>query len=230
MKKLLGSFAVAALASLTLSGCGSVNSMLNERTETHEFLRIFDIKTTAPEEQVGEALEKGMSYNLNHPQIDKPLVMTPVPETPGRFTTDDALTNTNLSRLMQLNGGSAAQMRIMVCKDSPWKGVGVRTSSTADWDGRVSVCLFPYKGGYHVDMYGYLSVKKGGLNEIVRSGVYSVVGDPVQWIEKSMLDVVREVRSSLNAEVTLVEARPALKGIPWLLDPGVDVQTTEKAK
>ncbi len=223
------SLALIASAAV-LSGCGSVNSMLNETTQTHEFYRIYDVKTTADVDDLGDALEAGMKYNLTNPQIQKPIVMTPVPKEPGRFTTDDSMANTNLGRLMKSYGGTAMGLKTMVCKDSPWEGRGARSSGSGDWNGAVNVCVFPYKGGYHVDMYGYLTVKQGGLKEVVRSGVYSVMGDPLQWIEKAMLDTIREARTKLNAEVSLVEARPKLYGTPWLMDPGADVPTKETAK
>ena len=54
------------------------------------------------------------------------------------------------------------------------------------------------------------------------------LGDPLQWIEKAMLDTVRTVRKDLNAEVTLVEANPAIKGTPWLMDPGMDIPEQKK--
>ena len=222
MKKGMLAATVVVASAVVLSGCGQLNSALNERVETHEYLRIFDIKTTASADQVGKALAEGMAMNLSNPKIERPLVIAQVPEKPGRFELDDSLRQSNMARMMQLYGGSSTQMRLLVCKDSPWKAVGTRTSS-GDWDGRVQVCLFPYKGGYHVDMYGYLSVNKGGFKELVRGSIYSVMGDPLSWMEKSLLDTVRNVRSTLKAEVTLVEARPEIKGTPWLLDPGVDV-------
>lgn len=216
---------IAALgATALLSGCGSVNQLLAEQTETTEYLRIFDIKTTANVKQVGQALQAGMSKNLEDPKIERSLMVNSIPETPGRFTTDDALQNSNFSRLVQMTGGSLAQFRVMKCDGAPWKGMGTRSSSTGDWDGRVTVCLFPYKGGYHVDMYGYMAVKKGGIKELVRGSVYSVMGNPVEWMEKSLLDTVRTVRQDLGAEVTLVEADPEIEGTPWLLDDGIDIQ------
>ena len=216
MKKTIAA-GLAMLSAALLSGCGHLNSALNERTETHEYLRIFDIKTTANADEVGQALAEGMMLNLEYPKIEKPIVMTPVPEKPGRFELDDTLRNTKFGRLMDLAGNSSTTVRLLVCKNSPWRAVGER-SNPGEWDGRVQICLFPYKGGYHVDMYGYMTVHRGGYKEIVRGSVYQLMGDPVEWIEKSLLDTVRTVRSSLNAEVTLVEARPEIKGTPWLLD------------
>ena len=222
------SLALIASAAV-LSGCGSVNSMLNETTQTHEFFRIYDVKTSADVDDLGDALEAGMKYNLNNPQIHRPFVMAPVPKEPGRFTTDDTMTNTNLGRLMKTYGQTDLGLKTMVCKDSPWQARGTRFSS-GDWNGVVNVCVFPYQGGYHVDMYGFLTVKQGGIKEVVRSGVYSVMGEPLQWIEKAMLDTIREARAKLDAEVSLVEARPKLYGTPWLMDPGADVPTKETAK
>lgn len=227
MKKFGFALSFAAVA-FGLSGCGQLNSVLNETTETHEFYRIYDVKTTADVDELGDALVAGMKYNLAYPKVNKPIVTTPIPKTPGRFTVDNALEGTNFSRLSQLSGGSTAHLKLMVCEDSPWTARATRGESGDDWDGSVSVCVFPYEGGYHVDMYGYITVKKGGFKEVVRSGVYAVMGDPFQWIEKSMLDTIREARKTLNAEVNFVEGRPKMYGTPWLLDPGADIPQKPK--
>lgn len=220
--------AMLAASACVLSGCTQLNAALNERTETHEFLRIFDVKTKADVDAIGAALADGMELNLGSPSIERPLVFDEVPEKPGRFSVSDKLANTNLSNLIQLSGGSTVQFKMLDCNNSPWKGFAVRGKQSGDYFGRVQVCLFPYKGGYQVSMYGYLSLKKGGINELVRGPVFMALGDPLQWIEKAMLDTVRTVRKDLNAEVTLVEANPAIKGTPWLMDPGMDIPEQKK--
>ena len=144
MKKgFLAASAVLLASTTVLTGCGQLNAALNERTETHEYLRIFDIKTTATEDQIGKALADGMELNLSYPKIERPLVISGIPDKPGRFELDDSLRDSNMARMMQLYGGSSVQMRLLVCKDSPWKAVGTRTSS-GDWDGRVQVCVCRY--------------------------------------------------------------------------------------
>ena len=68
------------------------------------------------------------------------------------------------------------------------------------------------------------------FSDIVRSGVYSLLGTPTEWIEKSMLDTIRTVRKDTNAKIKLIEARPRIKGTPWLLDPGMDVEKASGVK
>jgi hypothetical protein len=46
----------------------------------------------------------------------------------------------------------------------------------------------------------------------------AMVGTPEEWTEKTLLDVVRQIKLSTNADVALLEAQPELGGTPWL-DP-----------
>lgn len=223
----ISAFALAAAATLTLSGCGGLNSMLVETEETHEYLRIFDVPTTdVTAKQLGESLTRGIKLGFSNPKVERPLIMDPVPETPGRITTDDMLKKSGFGKLMHWTGNSTAMLRIAMCEGAPYRATATRGNGD-DWDGRITVCVFPYKKGYHVDMYGYLSVKKGGIREAVRGAVFAAMGDPVEWIEKCMLDVMRTARKELNVPVTLVEANPDIEGTPWLLDPGMDIPKAE---
>ena len=52
----------AAAAVVSLSGCDSVNNFMNERSETVEYYRIYDIKTDAKIKPVADAALKGLTY------------------------------------------------------------------------------------------------------------------------------------------------------------------------
>lgn len=200
--------AAAGAAVLMMTGCSSVNSLLNERVETQEFLRVYDVQTPLVAAELGKAIAEGMSQRFSHPQIERPLVFDAVPEKPGRLTTDAGLTDTNFAKLMQMSGGNTMQLKGVVCKGSPWQATGHRTFSTGDVDARLNVCVFPYKGGYHIDMYGYLMERKGGMKDLVRQSVYGVMGTPEQEISQGMADIVKAVEEVTGKQVNLIESQP----------------------
>jgi hypothetical protein len=45
-----------------------------------------------------------------------------------------------------------------------------------------------------------------------------------------MLDIVRTIRQTTNAQVALVEAKPEVTGSPWLEPVGTAPRTSETAK
>jgi hypothetical protein len=77
-------------------------------------------------------------------------------------------------------------------------------------------CLFPYKNGYHLDMYAVFTKPEGGWLYWPRRLSGAIIGTPEKFTENTMIDVVRAIRESTNAQVTLVEAKPTLAGTPWL--------------
>jgi hypothetical protein len=83
-------------------------------------------------------------------------------------------------------------------------------------DMNLVACLFPYKTGYHLDMYAVFTKPEGGIMQWPRrlSGVF--LGTPEKFTEATMMDIVRAIRESTGANVSLVEAKPNLAGTPWL--------------
>jgi len=80
-------------------------------------------------------------------------------------------------------------------------------------------CLFPYKSGYHLDMYAVFTKPEGGIMQWPRRLTGAFLGTPEKFTESAMMDVVRAIRESTGANVSLVEAKPNLAGTPWL-EPG----------
>ena len=81
---------------------------------------------------------------------------------------------------------------------------------------KLTACLFQYKEGYHLDLYAVFTKKEGGLLQISRDMANAMVGTPEEWTEKTFLDIVRSIRTSTGADITLLEAQPELSGAPWL--------------
>jgi hypothetical protein len=89
-------------------------------------------------------------------------------------------------------------------------------------------CLFPYKSGYHLDMYAVFTKPEGGWLSWPRRVGGMVMGTPEKFTESTMMDLVRAIREGTNANVSLVEAKPNLAGTPWL-EPGKGSATTQQA-
>ncbi len=118
----------AAAAVVSLSGCDSVNNFMNERSETVEYYRIYDIKTDAKIKPVADAALKGLTYTTT-PKVTRHIPKwKTLPDEPGRFETADMFnSNSNLARLMASSG---AQSKIATCDGAVWTAVADRGSSS----------------------------------------------------------------------------------------------------
>ena len=209
------SFMVAAVAGAALAGCGTVGGdMFAAQDRTVEYVRVFDIKTDAPAPAVVRAASEGINRNIHNAML-----ATPVPETtdlqdqPGRFKLADA-------------PGTA---RGPNCDGASWTAQA-RPDVRGSQDMQVVACLYPYKSGYHLDMYAAFSKKEGGWLAWPRRATGMVLGTPEKYVEKTMLDIVRTIRQSTNAQVALVEAKPDVAGAPWLDPAGTAPRSSDTAK
>ena len=209
------SFMVAAVAGAALAGCGTVGGdMFAAQDRTVEYVRVFDIKTDAPAPAVVRAASEGINRNIHNATL-----ATPVPETtdlqdqPGRFKLADA-------------PGTA---RGPNCDGASWTAQA-RPDVRGSQDMQVVACLYPYKSGYHLDMYAAFSKKEGGWLAWPRRATGMVLGTPEKYVEKTMLDIVRTIRQSTNAQVALVEAKPDVAGAPWLDPAGTAPRSGDTAK
>lgn len=215
------------LAGLMMSGCGGigyVNNALVEKQKNVEYYRIFDIKTKADRDVVAEAASVGLGKNVNDASEARPIPdSATLPDHPGRFKLSNPFEGSQLGALMNASGALGGKMA--TCQGSSWNAQAVRDIPGSS-NLRITACLFPYKEGYHLDVYATFAKQEGGLMQAVRSGVNAMVGTPEEWTEKTFLDIVREIRKQTNAEVTLVEGYPKVQGTPWL-DSGEMVQAAK---
>jgi len=212
---------IAVAVAATLAGCstGSGN-MFASRDRTVEYIRVFDIKTDANGQAVARAASEGISRNVSNASVATPQPdNAEVQDQPGRF------------KLPDLAGAPPGSVpaRGPSCEGASWTAKAnpdVRGTPNMN----IVACLFPYKGGYHLDMYAAFDKKEGGWLAWPRRAYGYVLGTPDKYAEKTMLDIVRTIRETTNAQVALVEAKPEVAGAPWLEPAGVAPRTSQTSK
>jgi hypothetical protein len=201
--------AVAAGLSAALAGCSTEggNNPLASRNTTVEYYRVFDIKTDAPAQQVSKAATDGINRNVKDAVVATPPGVEAT-ELPGHFKIADP---TSAPPGAPVAKGPSCDGAAWTAKATP------RVRGTEDMN--LVACLFPYKSGYHLDMYAVFTKPEGGIMQWPRrlGGVF--LGTPEKFTESTMMDVVRAIREGTGANVSLVEAKPNLAGTPWL-EPG----------
>jgi hypothetical protein len=217
MKKFCHLSAVlVALMAILSTGCSTTGNPLARKTSVVEYYRIFDIQTSAGKQAVAKAASIGLSRNVNNATEANPIPTgAELPEKPGRFKLINPLAGTPMAAMVALSGGGAIDFKIAVCEGAAWSAKARRQiagSNRLD----ITLCLFQYAKGYHLDMYGMFVKEEGGLMQISRNMAAAMVGTPEEWTEKTFLDVVRSIKAVTGADVTLLEAQPEIVGTPWL--------------
>jgi hypothetical protein len=206
---------LAPSLTMSLTGCRSDGggNTFAARDTTVEYYRVFDIKTDAAQPLVAQAATAGIQRNVKDAVVATPAGIAAT-DLPGHFRMADPASTPP---------GSAAQ-KGPTCEGAAWTAKAAPRVRGGD-NLNLVACLFPYKSGYHLDMYAVFSKPEGGWLSWPRQLTGKIVGTPEQFTENTMLDVVRTIRASTNGQVTLVEAKPNLAGTPWL-EGGTPVATT----
>lgn len=202
MKSSMMALAVAA----ALAGCSTGDgNMFASREKTVEYYRVFDIKTDPSNQAVAKAATEGINRNVPDATLAAGPAAGDVQEQPGRFK---MVNPANAAPGMPAASGPTCEGASWTAKAAPRVTGGQNMNMIA--------CLFPYKGGYHLDMYAVFTKREGGWLEWPRRMTGKFMGTPEKWTEKAMADVVRSIRESTGAEVALVEAKPQVEGTPWM--------------
>jgi hypothetical protein len=198
--------AVAAGVTALLSGCSteSGNNPLASRSTTVEYYRVFDIKTDVPAQTVTKAATDGINRNVKDAVVSTPPGVEAT-ELPGHFKIADPTSAPPGSAVAK---GPSCDGAAWTAKATP------RVRGTEDMN--LVACLFPYKNGYHLDMYAVFTRPEGGIMQWPRRLTGVFLGTPEKFTETTMMDVVRAIRETTGANVSLVEAKPNLAGTPWL--------------
>lgn len=213
---------ITALAA-AISGCGTTNNYLVEKTKTVEYYRIFDIKTNATRQAVAQSASDGIGRNVSNAQEVTPIPSSnEVPEKPGRFKLVNPFEGTTMAALAGSAGGLG--FRMATCESASWTAKAQRQVAGSN-NLNLTACLFQYKDGYHLDLYAVFTKQEGGLTQVSRDMANAMVGTPEEWTEKTFLDIVRTIRAKTGAEVTLLEAQPEVSGTPWLDSSEGTIQT-----
>jgi len=197
-----------------LTACGTTNNYLTAKTKTVEYYRIYDLKTSATRTATAKAASDGLGRNVNNAQEATPIPSSgEVPPTAGRFKLVNPFEGSKLAALA--GGGGSLGIRIATCDGAVWTAKATRTIS-GSMNLTLTACLFQYKDGYHLNQYAVFTKQEGGVLQISRDMASAMVGTPEEWTEKTLLDVVRNIRAVTGAEVKLLEAQPDIGGTPWL--------------
>ncbi|WP_296942646.1 hypothetical protein [uncultured Massilia sp.] len=201
MKRLQIACTLLLLAAV-LAGCRSNgDNMFAARDRTVEYYRVFDIRTNAAPDAVTKAASAGIERNVKGAEIATPAAAAPAApgEAPGR--------------LQMAAPGTAPSAS--ACEGAAWSAKAAPAVRGGD-NMHLIACLFPYRSGYHLDMYAVFTRPEGGLLAWPRRLGGAVLGTPEQFTESTMMDLVRAIREGTGATISLVEARPELAGAPWM--------------
>jgi hypothetical protein len=189
-----------------LAGCSTEggSNPLASRSTTVEYYRVFDIKTEAAAQTVAKAATEGINRNVKDAVVATPAGVEAT-DLPGHFKIADPTSSPP----------GAPVVKGPSCDGASWTAKATpRVRGTEDMN--LVACLFPYKTGYHLDMYAVFTKPEGGIMQWPRrlSGVF--LGTPEKFTDATMMDIVRAIREGTGANVSLVEAKPNLAGTPWL--------------
>lgn len=214
-------FFMAVLLVGLISGCGTVNNALVDKTKTVEYYRIFDIKTAAARKVVTQAASNGLGRNVGDAQEATPIPSSAdLADKPGRFKLINPFEGSKFAALA--SGGGSLGIKVATCEGAVWTAKAQRNVSGSN-NLNLTACIFQYKDGYHLDVYAVFTKKEGGIMQLSRSMANAMVGTPEEWTEKTFLDIVRSIREKTGAEVAYLEGEPELSGTPWL-DQGASIK------
>jgi len=200
---------MACAVAAVLAGCSTAggNNPLASRSTTVEYYRVFDIKTDAAAPTVAKAATDGINRNVKDAVVATPAGVEAT-DLPGHFKIADP---TSAPPGAPVAKGPSCDGAAWIAKATP------RVRGTEDMN--LVACLFPYKSGYHLDMYAVFTKPEGGLMQWPRRLTGVFLGTPEKFTDTAMMDVVRAIREGTGADVSLLEAKPNLSGTPWL-EPG----------
>ena len=202
---------MACAVAAVLAGCSTEggSNPLASRSTTVEYYRVFDIKTEVPADKVAKAATDGINRNVKDAVVSTPGGVEAT-ELPGHFKIADPT-----SAPPAAPAGGPPVAKGPSCDGASWTAKATpRVRGTEDMN--LVACLFPYKTGYHLDMYAVFTKPEGGIMQWPRRLGGMFLGTPEKFTESTMMDVVRAIRESTGAKVSLVEAKPNMAGTPWL--------------
>jgi hypothetical protein len=155
MRSSMMACAAAACTAAALAGCSADgNNQFASRDTTVEYYRVFDIRTEAGAPALAKAASDGINRNVKDAVISTPATVD-VTELPGHFKMADPAAATAAA-------GAPATARGPTCEGASWTAKAAPRVRGGDNMNMVA-CLFPYKNGYHLDMYAVFTKPEGGL-------------------------------------------------------------------
>ena len=202
-------------AASMLSACGTISNSLVEKTTHVEFFRIYDLKTQSSFEAIANAASNGVGKDINNMQSDFPINTSgAIPDKPRYMTLTNPFAGSPLGALTEAAG--SVRMNIATCDGAVWTAMSSRANN-GNFGDNITLCLFPYKGGYQLDMYGALTQQSGGLMQFSRAIVNSALGSPREFMEKAFNDTLVSIHDAVpDAQLSFVRGEPAPSSLPWV--------------
>lgn len=204
-------FAVTILASAMMTSCTSVNPLasMTPTKETIKSYQIYDIKGAdkLSPTQLSDAIKVALQKDVTGISITNDLPPHPLPEQAGRFQLSNPFEGSAIGALAATSG---QPLEVASCKGSIMMASASNESMASHGENtNFTVCLWPYKGGYHLDFYSAFTKSSGGFSAeaLGDSLARSIVGDSSQGIPKTIDDVLTSVKG-IGATVSLVEKYP----------------------
>jgi hypothetical protein len=190
---------------LILVGCASVTSTI----ETQTGYSIYDVKPAegVTASKIGDAIKVALQKNMNRVQLTNMIPPATFPEKPGRFQVSNPLKGTAFGALAAQSGQS---LEIPSCEGSLLTATAQNTSMSRYGEGNVFfLCLLPYQGGYHIDIYTQFKKRSGGISPQALGATLarSVVGDSSQLVPRTINAVVESVEAA-GGKTKLIEQYP----------------------
>lgn len=214
--------AIAVSTSL-LAGCSSINNAATEKQKSVELYRVFDITTQADRDTVAEAASFGLGMNVSSANEHRPIVMGEKPPKPGRFKPVDGSKQFGqaggmVALAMRMNNSLTNMLKTAECDGAVWTATAQRDVENA-FSMSFNLCLWEYQNGFALDVYANYTKSEGGgflgIDELARQTAYAISGTPEEWAEKTVLDVVRTIKTRSSAEVRYLEGYPKINTTPW---------------
>jgi hypothetical protein len=184
-----------------LSACAS----MTPTREVTEGYRIYDIQGVTDHSAIAANVKAAMQKNADKVTFTNNIPPHPLPEKPGRFSTTNPFANSNLGALMAAQGGS---LKIPKCDNSTFTATSHDNFEGAE-NTTFFVCLLPYAGGYHMDVYYTFTKVSGGFGAqaLGRALAQSMVGDSSQFIPRT-LAALESAAQEAGGKVSVVETYP----------------------
>lgn len=203
--RLIKAAAVVMLGAGVLGGCASMKPTM----ETRGSYVIYDIKAgegVSPG-KISEAVKGALQKNMSSVQIKNSIPPYPLPEKPGRFQMVNPYKGTGMEAMIARSGQS---FETPTCSDAILTAYSADTGM-AKYGETTSffLCVLPYQGGYHMDIYVSFTKKTGSFSvDTMAAGlVSSMTGDSSQFIPRTIKSVVDAVAATGAAPV-LIEQFP----------------------
>ena len=192
------------VVSLVAGGCASITPTV----ETEATYAIYDVKPNpgVTASKLGEAIKTALQKNMKGVQMVASIPPSTLPEKPSRFQMANPFKGSAMAAYAASSGYSIERptcegsMLTANAQDS-MPGYGEGTS--------FFLCLLPYQGGYHINIYASFTKLSGGFSAATLGATLArkVVGDSSQFLPRTVKAVVDSVQAA-GATTTLVEQYP----------------------